>query len=98
ASARAADAALDAVLSATASGRPLDRQAVLRQAVRAAHRAACAPGIELVPGKAPPGTTLVAAVAHGGRVDVIWVGDSRAYLVRPAPSGDGSPAAALLTH
>jgi serine/threonine protein phosphatase PrpC len=98
ASARAAQAALDALLSAANDPGTFDREAALRQAVRAAHRAACEPGIELASGKDPPGTTLVAALAQGGRVDVTWVGDSRAYLLGPTPSGGGLPVAALLTH
>jgi serine/threonine protein phosphatase PrpC len=92
AAARAAQAALDVLLAAAHAPGPLDSPAALRDAVRAAHRAACAPGIEAVPGKASSGTTIVAALAHAGGLDVAWVGDSRAYLVRSA--GD----AALLTH
>jgi serine/threonine protein phosphatase PrpC len=89
---RAADAALDVLLAAAdAPGSP-DRPAALRLAIRAAHRAACAPDVEPVPGRAAPGTTIVAALAHAGSVDVAWVGDSRAYLVR------SSTAAELLTH
>src|SRR4029077_6110060 len=39
-----------------------------------------------------------AAVAHDGRVDTAWVGDSRAYLIGP-PLSDGSAHFALaLTH
>ncbi len=97
ASARAAQAALDALLSASHQG-PFDREAALRQAVRAAHRAACEPGIEPAPGKGPPGTTLLAALAQVGRVDVTWVGDTRAYLLGPTPPDGGAPVAALLTH
>jgi serine/threonine protein phosphatase PrpC len=92
AAARAARAALDALLAAAGAHEPLDAPAALREAVRAAHRATCAPGIEAVPGKASSGTTIVAALAHGGGLDVAWVGDSRAYLVRSATE------AYLLTH
>jgi PPM family protein phosphatase len=92
AAARAARAALDVVLAGAQAQGPLDSSAALRDAVRAAHRAACAPGIEAVPGKASSGTTIVAALAHAGDLDVAWVGDSRAYLVRSAED------AALLTH
>jgi serine/threonine protein phosphatase PrpC len=98
ASAQAARAALDTLLAAVAGPGPVDRDAALREAVRAAHRAACIPGIEPAPGEDPPGTTLVAAVAQGGRVDVAWVGDSRAYLLSPAPPGGGPAAVALLTR
>jgi PPM family protein phosphatase len=92
AAARAAQAALDVLLAGADGPGPLDGPAALRDAVRAAHRAACAPGIEAVPGKASSGTTIVAALAHAGRLDVAWVGDSRAYLVR------SGAAAELLTH
>ena len=92
AAARAAQAALDVLLGAAEAQRPLDGPAALRDAVRAAHRAACAPGIDAVPGKASSGTTIVAALAQAGGLDVAWVGDSRAYLVRPATAPE------LLTH
>lgn len=98
ASGRAAKAALDVLLSAADTPGPLDPKGALRQAVRAAHRAACAPDIDPEPGKTPPGTTLVAALAHRGMVDVAWVGDSRAYVVRPTPCGAGQAPANLLTH
>lgn len=98
ASTRAARAALEALLSTADDPGPLDREAALRQAVRAAHRAACSADIERAPGKGPPGTTLVAALVQEGRVDVTWVGDSRAYLLGPAPAGATLPEAALLTH
>jgi serine/threonine protein phosphatase PrpC len=90
--ARAARAALDVLLTGAEAPGPLDRPAALREAVRAAHRAACEPGIEAVPGKPSSGTTIVAAIAHAGDLDVAWVGDSRAYLVRSATAGE------LLTH
>jgi serine/threonine protein phosphatase PrpC len=92
AAARAATAALAVLLAAAGVPDPLDGPEALRQAVRAAHRAACAPGIEAVPGKVSSGTTIVAALAHGGGLDVAWVGDSRAYLVWSATEAD------LLTH
>jgi serine/threonine protein phosphatase PrpC len=97
-SARAVRAALDTLLAAADGPEPMDPATALREAVRAAHRAACAPGIDMAAGKAPPGTTLVAAVAHAGRVDVAWVGDSRAYLLGPAPAAGGPGPAALLTR
>jgi serine/threonine protein phosphatase PrpC len=92
AAARAAEAALDTLLTHADAGGSLDGPTALRDAIRAAHRAACAPGIDAVPGRASSGTTIVAALAHGGDLDVAWVGDSRAYLVRSAT------AAELLTH
>jgi serine/threonine protein phosphatase PrpC len=89
ASDHAARAALAVLVDAADGAAPLDPEGALRAAVAAAHRAACEAAIELVPGKDAPGTTLVAALAHAGRVDVAWVGDSRAYLVGP-PLADGS--------
>jgi PPM family protein phosphatase len=94
ASDHAARAALRVLLDAADRPGPLDGTEALEQAVKAAHRAACEAGIELVPGKDAPGTTIVAALAHRGRVDVAWVGDSRAYLIG-APLSDGSVHVAL---
>ena len=65
----------------------------LRRAVAIAHRVVCTADIEAIEGRAGPGTTLVAAVARETRLDVAWVGDSRAYLVPPPPDR-----AELLTH
>jgi serine/threonine protein phosphatase PrpC len=55
-------------------------------AIRAAHLAVCAQGIELPvspasPEHQPPGTTIVAAVVYRRRITVGWVGDSRAYWI-----------------
>lgn len=87
AAAVAANAALAALLDA-AGHDPMDAEGALRQAVRAGHRAACDATIELEPGMDPPGTTFVAAVVQRSdsapaRLDIAWVGDSRAYLVGP---------------
>ena len=95
ASAGAARAAVDSLLAAgggdaTGAG---DAGEALRRAVAVAHRAVCTAGIEAIEGRAGPGTTLVAAVAREARLDVAWVGDSRAYLIPPPPG-----AAELLTH
>jgi serine/threonine protein phosphatase PrpC len=89
ASAGAARAAVDSLLAAAGA----DAAAALRQAVAVAHRAVCTAGIEAIEGRAGPGTTLVAAVAREARLDVAWVGDSRAYLIPPPPDP-----AELLTH
>lgn len=89
ASDQAARAALGVLLDAADDPAPLDPEPALRGAVAAAHRAVCQARIEPVAGKDPPGTTIVAALAHNGRVDVAWVGDSRAYLIGPSLS-DGS--------
>jgi serine/threonine protein phosphatase PrpC len=59
-------------------------------AIRAAHVAVCAQGID-AEGKNPPGTTIVVGFVWRHRLTVGWVGDSRAYWV----SDHGSE---LLTH
>jgi serine/threonine protein phosphatase PrpC len=60
------------------------------QAIRAAHIAVCAQGIDAGAGD-PPGTTIVVGLLWRRRLTVGWVGDSRAYWV----SDQG---AELLTH
>lgn len=50
-------------------------------AVRAAHRAVVQQLTRREPGRDPPGTTIVAALARPGMVAVAWIGDSRAYLL-----------------
>ena len=89
ASAGAARAAVDSLLAAGGT----DPATALRRAVAVAHAAVCTAGIEAIEGRAGPGTTLVAAVARKGQLDVAWVGDSRAYLVPPPPERPE-----LLTH
>jgi serine/threonine protein phosphatase PrpC len=91
ASAHAAEAALAVLTAAIGAPGELDCEATMRAAIGAAHRAACEAVIAAVPGKDPPGTTIVAAIATTARIDVGWVGDSRAYLLAP----DGATA---LTH
>lgn len=59
-------------------------------AIRAAHVAVCAQGIDVGEGD-PPGTTIVAGLLWRRRFTVGWVGDSRAYWI----SDQGSE---LLTH
>jgi serine/threonine protein phosphatase PrpC len=56
--------------------------AAVTTAIRAAHVAVCAQGIESS-GEDPPGTTIVAGLVWKRRLTVGWVGDSRAYWVSP---------------
>jgi serine/threonine protein phosphatase PrpC len=77
----------------------LDPNLAMRQAIAAAHAAVCAVAAEdeaLLKEDDPakpqaPGCTIVAALVHGGRATVGWVGDSRAYRF-------AADAADLLTH
>ena len=54
--------------------------AAVAQAIRAAHLAVCAQGIDFQ-GADPPGTTIVVGLVWRQRLTVGWVGDSRAYWV-----------------
>jgi serine/threonine protein phosphatase PrpC len=54
--------------------------AAVATAIRAAHVAVCAQGIEAGPDD-PPGTTIVAGLVWRRRLTVGWVGDSRAYWI-----------------
>ncbi len=78
---RAASAAANAAVATLAAAAGEPGEAALRRAVAAAHRAVCEAAITRADGRDEPGTTFVAAIADGARVDVAWVGDSRAYLV-----------------
>jgi serine/threonine protein phosphatase PrpC len=64
--------------------------AALTTAIKAAHVAVCAQGIDTGSGD-PPGTTIVAGLLWRRRLTVGWVGDSRAYWV-------SEQGAELLTH
>jgi PPM family protein phosphatase len=68
--ARSGDIAYEAASSAMAA------------AVRAAHLAVCAQGIDhgILD---PPGTTIVAGLVYRRRLTIGWVGDSRAYWITP---------------
>lgn len=75
---------------------PTPGQAVhfLHHALRLANSTVCEAarrfaGGELT-GRVPMGTTVVAAIAYGNRIDLAWLGDSRAYIV-------GQYGASLLT-
>ncbi len=54
--------------------------AAVASAIRAAHIAVCAQGIDSTGGD-PPGTTIVVGLLWRRRLTVGWVGDSRAYWV-----------------
>jgi serine/threonine protein phosphatase PrpC len=54
--------------------------AAVAHAIRSAHVAVCAQGIE-ADGGDPPGTTIVVGLIWRHRLTVGWVGDSRAYWV-----------------
>ncbi len=91
ASRAAAQAACTVLQTNVQQRKPLSDEMALREAVRAAHAAACAlPSIPDL-AKGPPGTTLVAALARQGVVTLCWVGDSRAYWLGPHETR-------LLTH
>jgi serine/threonine protein phosphatase PrpC len=84
ASAIAAKTACDALAHFARSGDIAFEAAsgAMAAAIRAAHLAVCAHGIEHA-GNEPPGTTLVAGLVYKRRLTVGWVGDSRAYWVSP---------------
>lgn len=83
AAAAAAEAACDVLRAGVRAGRT-DHEALMREAVAEANRAVLAlPAPQNGP-KAPPETTLVAALALNGGVTLGWAGDSRAYRVGPA--------------
>lgn len=80
-SAVAAKTACEVLAHSARSGEIADGAgtAAVASAVRAAHVAVCAQGIEA--GSEPPGTTIVIGLVWRRRLTVGWVGDSRAYWV-----------------
>jgi serine/threonine protein phosphatase PrpC len=79
----AADTALVSLRAAIRDGGG-DVIAALRDAIGAAHQAVCDGASAPEGSEDPAGTTIVAAVAANGRIDVGWVGDSRAYWIGDA--------------
>jgi serine/threonine protein phosphatase PrpC len=55
--------------------------AAIREAIATAHRVVCSSATVPDAGQDPAGTTIVAAVATRDRIEVGWVGDSRAYWI-----------------
>jgi serine/threonine protein phosphatase PrpC len=80
AAALAARTAAEALGAAARAGAG-DYRTALREAIGAAHRAICTDVAPPESGEDPAGTTIVAAVAANDRIDVGWVGDSRAYWI-----------------
>ena len=87
AAAQAACTALETALR----GNSTDAGAAMREAISAAHQAACTVPYDPDRPKDPPGATLVAALVRDGSAALGWLGDSRAYWIGPAESR-------LLTH
>jgi serine/threonine protein phosphatase PrpC len=62
-------------------------EAFIERALALANRAVCQQALQLAQGdlvgRVPMGTTVVVAAVRGSRVQVGWLGDSRAYLVGP---------------
>jgi serine/threonine protein phosphatase PrpC len=85
ASRHATEATKAALVAAARAGR-VD-EAALAEAIGQAHEAVCAQAPPVAGLKDPSGTTIVAAVARGGRAYVGWVGDSRAYWFAPTGCG-----------
>jgi len=76
----AAVAAVRIVLKAAGPNEPPKK--VMFRAISAAQRAVLAvPVPHPDPAKAPPETTIAAALVRDGRATIGWVGDSRAYLI-----------------
>ncbi len=63
-------------------GNPDDAEAVMGQAIEAAHVAITKlPYVSSDPDADGPETTVVAAITHGKQLTIGWVGDSRAYRI-----------------
>jgi protein phosphatase len=60
---------------------------LLDRALHLANRTVCERALRIaggdLRGRMPMGTTIVAALCHGAHVDIVWLGDSRAYLAGP---------------
>ena len=78
ASEAAAEAAFRSLVQSLESG-----QDTRRTALMAAISKACAAVTALASSGESPASTIVAAVARGGFIDVAWLGDSRAYWIGP---------------
>ncbi|MDT0342802.1 PP2C family serine/threonine-protein phosphatase [Streptomyces litchfieldiae] len=92
ASATAAEAALESLLSTLPRG--VDGQQAMHDALVSAAGAvsALAEGVEQEPGRNAPACTIVSAFTAGGTLTVGWIGDSRAYWV---PEEEGAAPARL---
>ena len=74
-----AEAAFRSLVQSIESGQETRRTALL-----AAVSKACAAVTALASANENPASTIVAAVARGGFIDIAWLGDSRAYWIGPA--------------
>lgn len=68
--------------------RGLSARRVLDRALKLANRAVCEQSLKIakgeLTGRTPMGTTCTVALFDGRRVQLAWLGDSRAYLVGPS--------------
>ena len=78
ASEAASEAAFRSLVQSIESG-----QETRRTALTAALGKAATAVTALASGTQVPATTIIAAVARGGAVDIAWLGDSRAYWIPP---------------